>query len=333
MATKMHVQPITVKTTPSQRRKKAKTKSSFKLFKRKPKKDKKADKEKVSAQHISGYKTVKQQRLADEQNKDHSKPKLNQLVLARQELKGVSRWIGDNELDMLVKMQTSDESIRRRMRARVTLSGFVLGVSLVVGIVFHKYFLALIGLGVLLAALCWFLDIRRTNTYYRTYQLERQIAFAQFTRLSAAYLPELSHGANLYSVFRKILPRMDNKRDHASLETLMIDMQVDPEDPGPFLKFAHDFSVSDRAELIMLSIQQMYLGDVDDDNIRALAEDANEDMMRQIDDIIASKIRKFNNLTTRIAMCSMIIIFGFFGLLMVATFKEVFSTLTNHVQV
>lgn len=333
----MRVQPVTVSVAGSPARKRSKSKNrkssggSFKLFKKKAKAPKKGQKEKATAQHISGYKTVTQQRLADEKNKDRSKPKINQTMLVRETLKGTAKWIGDNELDMLVKMQTSTESIQRRMRNRVILSGFVVFASLVIGLVFRKFFLAVFGFGILISALCWFLDIRRTSTYYRTYQLERQIAFAQFTRLSAAYLPELSHGANLYSIFKKILPRMDNPRDHASLETLMIDMQVDPEDPGPFLTFAHEFSVSDRAELIMLSIQQMYLGDVDDDNIRALAEDANEDMMRQIDDIIATKIRKFNNLTTRIAMCSMIIIFGFFGLLMVATFKQVFSSLAGHV--
>lgn len=248
---------------------------------------------------------------------------LNQTVLIRQRLTGPAKLIDDNELDMLVKMETSLQSIQKRMLNRTIVAGAVVTISLVIGLILRKYFLAIVGLGILFAALTWYLDMRKTTDYYRNYRLERQIAFSQFTRLAAAYLPELSSGANLYSVFKKILPRMDNDRDHASLETLMIDMQIDPNDPGPFMKFAHEFSASDSAEMIMGTIQQMYQGNVDDRNIRALADLANEDMLRQIDDVIKHKINKFNNLTTRVAMCSMVVIFGFFGLLMVDTFVNV----------
>jgi len=54
----------------------------------------------------------------------------------------------------------------------------------------------------LLGAGLWIMDSRKTTNYYREYKLKRQIAFAQFTRLAAAYLPELAKGANLYSLFK-----------------------------------------------------------------------------------------------------------------------------------
>lgn len=296
-------------------------------FSKRPKKRKKGKdgNQQATANHISGFKTVTQQRLADEANKQSGLLKLNRTLLMRDKLHGVAKWIGDNELDMLVKMDTSLVSIQRRMRNRFLMSGFVVVIATIVALILHnKFSAAIFGAAFLLGAGLWILDSRKTTSYYREYRLERQIAFAQFTRLAAAYMPELSKGANLYSLFKKILPRMDNKRDHASLEALMIDMQVDPDDPKPFMTFAHEFSASDSAEMIMGTIQQMYQGNVDDHNIRALADLANSDMLRQIDDVITYKIKKFNNLTTRVAMCSMIVIFGFFGLLMVNTFMTVF---------
>lgn len=305
------------------------------LFSKKLKKRKKGKdgKKQATANHISGYKTVTQQRLANEANKQSGLLKLNRTLLMREKLHGVAKFIGDNELDMLVKMDTSVGSIQRRMKSRVLMSGAVVVIAAIVALILHnKFSAAIVGAAFLLGAGLWIMDSRKTTKYYREYRLERQIAFAQFTRLAAAYLPELAKGANLYSLFKKILPRMDNKRDHASLETLMINMQVDPEDPGPFMAFAHEFSASDSAEMIMGTIQQMYQGHVDDHNIRALADLANQDMLRQIDDVITYKITKFNNLTTRVAMCSMIVIFGFFGLLMVNTFVNVFHAVMTNTQ-
>ena len=305
------------------------------LFSKKLKKRKKGKdgKKQATANHISGYKTVTQQRLANEANKQSGLLKLNRTLLIREKLHGVAKFIGDNELDMLVKMDTSVGSIQRRMKSRVLMSGAVVVIAAIVALILHnKFSAAIVGAAFLLGAGLWIMDSRKTTKYYREYRLERQIAFAQFTRLAAAYLPELAKGANLYSLFKKILPRMDNKRDHASLETLMINMQVDPEDPGPFMAFAHEFSASDSAEMIMGTIQQMYQGHVDDHNIRALADLANQDMLRQIDDVITYKITKFNNLTTRVAMCSMIVIFGFFGLLMVNTFVNVFHAVMANTQ-
>lgn len=245
----------------------------------------------------------------------------NPSLVVRQHLHGPAKWIGDGELDQLVQMNTRIQAIQKRMETRVIY--VVLGgvVGLVGGLFLKKMLIGLIG-GLALGGVLWFMDIQKTSAYYRNYQLRRQIAFAQFTRLAAAYLPELAHGSNLYSVFNKLLPRMESDEDRAALQKLMIDMTRDPQDPTPFLEFARAFSVSDRAELIMLSIQQMYLGDVDDRNIRTLADDANQDMMRQVDSIINFKIKRFNNIATKIGMSAMIVVMGFLAILLAKTFGQ-----------
>ena len=249
----------------------------------------------------------------------------NPTLVVRQNLHGIAKWIGDGELEKLVQMNTRIQAIQKRMQNRLLylILGAVAGV--VIGMFFNKLLIGLLG-GIALGGLLWFMDMQKTSTFYRNYQLQRQIAFAQFTRLAAAYLPELANGSNLYSIFDKLLPRMESDDDRAALQKLMIDMTRDPQNPTPFLEFARAFSVSDRAELIMLSIQQMYLGDVDDRNIRTLADDANQDMMRQVDSIITFKIKHFNNIATKIGMSAMIVVMGFLGILLYKTFQGTLGT-------
>lgn len=246
----------------------------------------------------------------------------------RQKLGFLGNLISDSELHKLVDMDTPAKSIIKRIKQRIFISMFtvIAGCALslfVSGSVKTKATIAGASVGV--AAVLWFANIRQTSAYYRNWQLARQLAFAQFTRLAAAYLPELAAGNNLYSIFKKLLPRMKDDKDRTALEGLMINMQIDPEDPKPFLDFAHKFTASDSAELIMLTIQQMYLGDVSDKNIRVLADDANKDMIRQIDTVINYKLRKFQQMTTIIAMLSMIVVFGFLMSLLWYQFSSAFK--------
>lgn len=253
-------------------------------------------------------------------------------ILVREQLTGPAKLIGDNELDMLVKMDTSVNYIQKRMQSRLVVAIVCVCVGIVAGIVVSKSFGILLGLGFVMAGLTWYMDQRKTVDFFRKFQLKRQIAFSQFTRLAAAYLPELKEGTNLYSIFAKIVPRMGDQRDTAALQKLMIDMQNDPDDSGPFLEFAHEFSVSNRAELVMLTIQQMYRGDVEDESIRSLANDANEDMIKQCDTIIAYKLKHFDNLTARIGICAMIPIIGYFTLLVGATVGNALGSITGSIK-
>lgn len=253
-------------------------------------------------------------------------------ILVREQLTGPAKLIGDNELDMLVKMDTSVNYIQKRMQSRLVVAIVCVCVGIVAGIVVSKSFGILLGLGFAMAGLTWYMDQRKTVDFFRKFQLKRQIAFSQFTRLAAAYLPELKEGTNLYSIFAKIVPRMGDQRDTAALQKLMIDMQNDPDDSGPFLEFAHEFSVSNRAELVMLTIQQMYRGDVEDESIRSLANDANEDMIKQCDTIIAYKLKHFDNLTARIGICAMIPIIGYFTLLVGATVGNALGSITGSIK-
>lgn len=118
--------------------------------------------------------------------------------------------------------------------------------------------------------------------------------------MASAYLPEAKTGANLFSILKKIVPRMDLPEDRDNLNSLIIDMRPDPNDPKPFLDFSHAYSVSQSAEMVMLVIQQMYLGDVNDQNIRTLATDATKELTDQIDTVIDQKLKRFNAINLKI---------------------------------
>lgn len=248
-------------------------------------------------------------------NFDQGQSKLtDETEIMRTTLTGPAKLIGQNELSMLVKMNTSHANIEKRLKSRLILSIAGFFIALIAGVVMKQTGFAVLG-GFVLAGFLWLFDQMRTSNYFLIFQLKRQIAFSQFIRLAAAYLPEMQNGTNLYSIFYRMLPRLNDKKDRAALQKLMVNMSIDPDDPGPFLDFAHDFSVSDRAETIMLVIHDMYRGNVNDKNIRSLADQANEDMIRQCDTIVDKKLKRFSSIDNKIGIAAMVPIFVYLCLL------------------
>lgn len=236
--------------------------------------------------------------------------------------------IGENELNLLVQMDTRLADIQKRMLMRLLLLSTTTVVGLVLGLLlFRKYVVYVTLFGVLLGILGWFADINNTSRYYQRFRLRRQIAFSQFVRLAAAYLPELEKGVNLFSIFQKISNRLTYKSDRAALIRLMATMQLNPNDEKPFLDFAHAFSVADRAELIMLTIHSMYVGNVDPRNIQDLANDSNEDMLKQIDSIVQLKLSKFSSIPTKLGLSLIVVMIPYFGSIMVNVFISSFKDL------
>lgn len=239
---------------------------------------------------------------------------------------------GEKELFKMVQMDTPPETIAKFMKMRITLlfapiiPGLIVAFYMYTSGSYIKSIPQAIMTGILgglgIGATLWGMDIRSKAAQYEVWLIKRQIAFSQFVRMVAAYAPGLANGTNLFSMMRKIGPRMADKRDKASINRLMITMQDNPKDSGPWRQFAHEFSTSPRAELTMLTIQRMYLGNVDDEAIQSLAKDSNNDLIRQIDKIIDFKKRKFEQVPTRLTMTCMFLILGVLGLIMFDSFSN-----------
>lgn len=239
---------------------------------------------------------------------------------------------GEKELFKMVQMDTPPETIAKFMKMRITLlfapiiPGLIVAFYMYTSGSYIKSIPQAIMTGILgglgIGATLWGMDIRSKAAQYEVWLIKRQIAFSQFVRMVAAYAPGLANGTNLFSMMRKIGPRMADKRDKASINRLMITMQDNPKNSEPWRQFAHEFSTSPRAELTMLTIQRMYLGNVDDEAIQSLAKDSNNDLIRQIDKIIDFKKRKFEQVPTRLTMTCMFLILGVLGLIMFDSFAN-----------
>ena len=251
---------------------------------------------------------------------------LNEIETIRLQLKGIGKFISDDDISKMIKMQYSVKDMQQWANMRLLLSFVVFILGVIVSFFIH-HVRGGIAVTMILTIGSWFLSSNLINSSYEKYQIERNVAFAEITRLYSAYAPELQYGSNLIALLNRIVPRIENEADRSAMQKLILDIQKDPTDSKPFLDFAHIFSTSDRAELIMLSMQQMYLGDVDDTSVRALADDANTDLLKQIDKVIEKKSDKliFNN--TAVVTLAMIVMFAYLLLVVIGQFSSIFSTL------
>jgi hypothetical protein len=251
------------------------------------------------------------------------------LNLVREELTFPASLIGDGELRLMLKMDTKTRVIKGIMgnRFRVAIAAVLFG--LIFGMISKKYFILMLFLGILIAAVSWNDSIKKTKKYYQIYSINRQVAFTEFTKIAGALLPELDNGKNLLSIFEEVSKHMDNENDRKALKQLMTHMQSNNESSQPFLDFAHQFSTSDRAELTMLYMHQMYLGNTDTSGIQSLINDSNEDYQAQTEKIITTKIKRFYSTATKIAMSVSIVVFGYFGIYIVNMFQHIFKIMSN----
>lgn len=251
---------------------------------------------------------------------------LNEIETIRLQLKGIGKFISDDDISKMIKMQYSAKDMQQWANMRLLLSFVVFILGVIVSFFIH-HVRGGMAVTMILTIGSWFLSSNLINSSYEKYQIERNVAFAEITRLYSAYAPELQYGSNLIALLNRIVPRIENEADRSAMQKLILDIQKDPTDSKPFLDFAHIFSTSDRAELIMLSMQQMYLGDVDDTSVRALADDANTDLLKQIDKVIEKKSDKFIFNNTAVVTLAMIVMFAYLLLVVIGQFSSIFSTL------
>lgn len=252
---------------------------------------------------------------------------VDETVLIRSKLKGCGRLIGDSELTSLVAMHKDAAYINKRLKKRVQMAILFLFIPIGCSVVFPKVisFPFAILLGVLLAGFVWYSDMKTTNKYSSNYNVERSISWASFVRMAAAYLTELKRGNNLYNIFEKMVPRLATKEDRDNLQLLMVRMGRDPEDPQPFLDFAHAYPNPQSTEMVMLVIHDMYLGNVSDENIQSLANEATKDLTSQIDVIIEHKLSRFKSTGTKILTISMLPMLAYMGSYVLTTIMKMFG--------
>lgn len=230
----------------------------------------------------------------------------DEVQATRSKLNFFGKFAGDHEIDIMIKMKKSAADINKHLRLRFTACCIFAFLFAYLAFRFKSATMLLIIFGLLFVGGYWFIDMRKVNDLYQVYSIQRQIAFSRFVQITAAYAPEAQTGISMFSILKKVIPRMYDQEDKDNLSRLLVDVYNDPDNRQPFADFANAYPVSESAMTVMLVIQRMFQGDVSDENIRALADDANEEVTKQMGTIITRKLSRMDSTNTQMALAALI---------------------------
>lgn len=220
----------------------------------------------------------------------------------------------------LQEMGNSYERIDAFQKRRVLKSVFFGLLVLFLAVFVHKWFYVATPMAVIIA---YKLQIRKIDARYRAWRFARQLNFSKFTRLVIPYLKASGGNMALYTIFNRILQRIDNEDDRQSLYRLMGEMGDNPASLKPFTDFAERSSGTDMSHLFMSTIFDFQQTTFNTSVIDELGKIAAQDMMESIDEIIAMKIRRFNMFPTKVTMSSFILVIGLGAALLFHNLKDI----------
>ena len=249
---------------------------------------------------------MKESAYDDQMTKGMSDPRLDRLASTPDIWEKMAE---DGLYDILRQMGNGDRQIRDFQRNRV-MQAILIGIVVsAIGFAMQQNMVMVGGIGV--GFLIYKMKFGSIKGMYRQWRFERELAFSRFVRLLIPYLKQSGGAVSLYTVFNKMLERMDNEADRNSLYMLMGEMSSRPGDIRPFYDFAERSSGSDMAYLIMSTVYDFQQSTQDTSVIDELGKMASDYMMTSIDEIIAFKIRRFGMFPTKIVLSSFILVVGF----------------------
>lgn len=209
---------------------------------------------------------------------------------------------------MLQEMGSSQKSIDQFQKTRLMQSALVAIVLFITGLFLSRWFY----IGALVGSIIFYKKkYKKIRSRYTTWKFQRHLQFSKFTRLLIPYLKQSKGQVSLYSIFNKILQRMEDEQDRNSLYKLMSEMSSKPNDIEPFIEFANRSSGTDMSVLFMSTIFDFQQSTFDTSVIDELGKIASEELINGIDEIINYKLRRFVFFPTKIVMSSFIIVLGF----------------------
>lgn len=225
----------------------------------------------------------------------------------------------DSIYAMFRDMGDTTANIDKFQRKRFMLAVILTLAGVVGGYLFHPLlYLGGVGVGVM----SYVMKGKSAKNFYKNWKFARQLSFSKFTRLVIPYLKSSGGNMALYTVFNRILKRMEDPEDKKSLYQLMGEMGDNPTNIQPFLDYADRSSGTDMSYLFMTTIFDFQQSTFDVSVIDELGKLASEDMMSAIDEIIEFKLNRFGMFPTKIVLSSFILVIGLAAGLMLHSFKE-----------
>ncbi|MBT2604958.1 hypothetical protein J7E55_18345 [Bacillus sp. ISL-53] len=219
------------------------------------------------------------------------------------------RLIAEKDLyPMLQEIGNTLKNIDQFQKKRLLQSLVVLIIFMICGLFLSKWFY----MGSLIGSVLFFkMKYKKISSKYSTWKFQRHLQFSKFTRLLIPYLKQSKGQVSLYSIFNKILQRLEDEQDRNSLYKLMSEMSSKPSDIQPFIEFANRSSGTDMSVLFMSTIFDFQQSTFDTSVIDELGKIASEELISSIDEIINFKLRRFVFFPTKIVMSSFVIVLGF----------------------
>ncbi|MCM3113655.1 hypothetical protein [Lederbergia lenta] len=220
-----------------------------------------------------------------------------------------SLWIRiaeDNLYDMCKEMGFTEERFIKFQRKRFFRS-ILFGFPLIVAAFIFQWWWALAGISI--SGFLWWNEYSRAKKFYGNFNFEKQLQFSKFTRMLIPYL--LQSGTTLYSVFTRLLDRIEDGHVKSSLERLLIEMNEYPNSDVPFVRFAKNASGTDSSILFMTTLYDYHQNTYDNSIIMELGQLSSVQLFEGVDEIITYKLRKFSMYPTKLTMASFVITLGY----------------------
>ncbi|WP_110925949.1 hypothetical protein [Bacillus massiliglaciei] len=222
-----------------------------------------------------------------------------------------------NLYDMCMEMGFTEERFIKYQKKRF-LRAVLFGFPLIIVSFFFQWWWVFAGIAI--SGFLWWNEYNRAKKFYGNFNFEKQLQFSKFTRMLIPYL--LQTDATLYSVFTRLLDRLEPGHLKNSLERLLIEMNEFPNSEVPFVRFAKDASGTDSSILFMTTLYDFHQNTFDHSIIMELGQLSSEQLFEGVDEIIAYKLRKFSMYPTKLTMASFVITLGY----AICMISEAFST-------
>ncbi|MFP7474281.1 hypothetical protein SFC55_25180 [Niallia taxi] len=235
--------------------------------------------------------------------------------------KKIYRAIAEQDLyPMLIEMGNNQKSIDIFQKNRIIQTLFLMIIFFFLGLILSNW----LYIGILVGSILFYKQqYQKVRSRYTNWRFQRHLQFSKFTRLLIPYLKQNKGDTSLYSIFSKIMLRIDNEQDKNSLYRFMTEMSSKPNDIQPFVDFANRSSGTDMSVLFMSTIFDFQQNTFDSSVIDELGKISSAELINGIDEIIIFKLKRFTFFPTKIVMSSFVIVLGFAIAVLIANLSTI----------
>lgn len=219
-------------------------------------------------------------------------------------------FLEQNLYDKMIEMNEKQSTIKKWQQKRIAGSLLLVLIGAVLSLFSKENATLFLGSCIAGAIYIWWNGRQSVDNLYARYVFSRQLEFTKFCNLLIPYLEDTTREQSLYSVFNKLVRRINDKADKKNLNILMKQMTDSPSDVQPFLDFGKKMSDTTFSLIFMTTLFDIKDGNSDPDIIKRLGEMASKETLEKIEDIKELKLKKFRYYTTRIAFSCFFIILG-----------------------